>query len=530
MTADFDVIVVGSGPAGVSAAFPLVEAGLRVILVDAGGDRPMEPPAGSYLRNRAEDDGQWSWMVGKEFEALRDAQAVSPKFRIPGHRYVFAGFEVANRIEAEGFTAVGSLARGGLSNAWGCGVAKFSAAELAGYPFRADDIEPSYRAVALRMGLSGAAADDLAGYFGLDDYAGPPLPLDDLHAGVLCRYQRSKAAIAALGFGLGRSRVAALSQDRGERRACDLSGSCLWGCHRRALYCATEDLELLRRHSNFSYRTGFIVERVTRAGDTPGIQGRDASGHHTLTARRIVLAAGILATTRLALAAADLRQPVTMQACPTGAFMLWLPAALGRAHSAGFGLGQLSFSLALANGVGGFGSFFGTTGIPMAEFARYMPLRRRPAIDVVRNLLSSCLVGNLFLPGYLTQATLSLGPDDALRVRGAYRSEVAPLMQEAQRRLRKVFRKMGAWLLPRSFTVGAPGSDIHYAASLPMRHEPGPGQTNAMGELAGLERVHIVDGACLSSLPEKSHTLTIMANADRIGRRLADRIAAERHR
>ena len=37
----------------------------------------------------------------------------------------------------------------------------------------------------------------------------------------------------------------------------------------------------------------------------------------------------------------------------------------------------------------------------------------------------------------------------------------------------------------------------------------------------GLEGVHVVDGACLPSLTEKSHTLTIMANADRIGRNLA---------
>ena len=35
----FDVIVVGSGPAGVSAAFPLVESGLRVLMVD-GGETP----------------------------------------------------------------------------------------------------------------------------------------------------------------------------------------------------------------------------------------------------------------------------------------------------------------------------------------------------------------------------------------------------------------------------------------------------------------------------------------------------------
>ena len=53
------------------------------------------------------------------------------------------------------------------------------------------------------------------------------------------------------------------------------------------------------------------------------------------------------------------------------------------------------------------------------------------------------------------------------------------------------------------------------------------GETDGDGELAGLAGVHIVDGACLSTQTEKSHTLTIMANADRIGRILAMQMAGK---
>jgi choline dehydrogenase-like flavoprotein len=48
----------------------------------------------------------------------------------------------------------------------------------------------------------------------------------------------------------------------------------------------------------------------------------------------------------------------------------------------------------------------------------------------------------------------------------------------------------------------------------------GANGTNALGELKGLEGLHVVDGAVLPSLPSKHATLTIMANADRIGRAL----------
>ena len=61
-----------------------------------------------------------------------------------------------------------------------------------------------------------------------------------------------------------------------------------------------------------------------------------------------------------------------------------------------------------------------------------------------------------------------------------------------------------------------PGGDMHYAATVPMRESPRPGEANARGEVQGLPGVYVVDGAALTSLPPKPHTFTIMANADRI--------------
>jgi choline dehydrogenase-like flavoprotein len=141
---------------------------------------------------------------------------------------------------------------------------------------------------------------------------------------------------------------------------------------------------------------------------------------------------------------------------------------------------------------------------------------------VLGGLLSSCLVGNLFLPGRLSSARVSLSSGDqpSLRIEGGYSDRVPAVMAEAARSLRRAYRQLGAVMLPMSFTVGRAGSDIHYAGTLPMRAAPLPGETNSLGELHGLDGVHVVDGACLPTLSEKSHTLTIMANADRIGRAL----------
>lgn len=518
---DFDVVIVGSGPAGVSAAFPLVEAGLRVLMVDGGHGALVAPPAGPFLDVRRHDAGQWGWMIGRDFHALRQVDAISPKLRVPTHAAVFEDFEVANRIATDDFVALGSLAPGGLSNAWGCGVACLTDEELTAFPVTPADMRRSYAAVATRIGVSGGCKDDLSSFFGLDDWSQAPVPIDELQGSLLARYTGKRKVFRQNGFRLGRSRVAALTAPMTGRQTCNISGCCLWGCERRALYSATEDLRLLHGRIGFHYRPGFVVGRVVAEGDSVAIEGMGPDGAEVLQARRVLLAAGTLASTRLSLQAIDHKVPVSMQSCPMAAFMLWLPRHLGRAHDAAFGLGQLSFSLMLSCGTQGFGSLFNTTGIPVTEFARYMPFGKRYGVDLLEPLLTSCVVGNLFLPGAMTDVSGGLDVNESLVVRGRYRDEVAILMQEAQRRLRASFWRLGAVLMPGSFKVGRPGSDIHYAASLPMRTEPVRGQTDRYGELVGVAGIHLVDGACLSDLPAKSHTLTIMANADRIARHIA---------
>lgn len=523
MNPDFDVIVVGSGPAGVSAAFPLVEAGLRVLMVDGGKQPGMRPPERDFISVRTHDADQWKWMVGEHFHALKMRDAVSPKLRVPTQAYAFDDFARDNQVNGEDFIAVGSLAKGGLSNAWGCGVAQLSASELAELPFLASEIMASYEKVSHRIGISGRADDDMADYFGLDEFAQAPIPMDELHTFLSHRYEKRRNKLRSYGFRLGRSRVAALSADISDRRACELSGNCLWGCSRGSLYSAAHDLPALRKHANFTELSGFVVDGLIGDSGYWAVTGQTVCDgeRSSLTTDKVVLAAGTLATTRFVLKALGRRHPAPLLSSPTAAFLLWLPSLLGARRVNGFGLGQLSFTLCLNDGINAFGSTFSTTGIPISEFARHIPMSRRYGIDLLRGLLSSCVVGNLFLPGQLTKAEVKLRDDGSLVVSGRYGDSVVPLMDEARWILRKAYWSMGALLLPGSFTVGRPGGDIHYAGTLPMRDDPVIGETSSLGEVKGMNGVHVVDGACFPILPAKSHTLTIMANADRIGNLIA---------
>ncbi len=529
MTPDFDVIVVGSGPAGVSATFPLIEAGLSVLMVDGGKQPNVPPPQEDFLWARSNDGGQWKWMIGEDFHALKMRDAVSPKLRVPSHAYAFDGFSNSNQIEGDEFIAVGSMAKGGLSNAWGCGVAQLSTIEMAEFPFAASEMRTSYAKVSQRIGISGRSDDDMADYFGQDEFVQPPLPMDELHTWLYRRYVKQRIKLNSDGFKLGRSRVAALSADFSDRQACNLSGNCLWGCSRRSLYSSAHDLPALRKYSNFNELSGFVVDGLRRDNGNWEVTGQIVRGgeRRAVSASKIVMAAGTLASTRLVLNALNIRDALPLLSNPTAAFLLWMPRLLGAQRVRGFGLGQLSFVMSLQAGISAFGSTFSTTGISVSEFTRHVPMGRRYGIDFLRALLSSSVVGNIFLPGQLTNAEAKLKADGTLVVSGKYTDRVAPLMDEARKKISRAYWSMGALMVPGSFRLGRPGGDIHYSGTLPMREKPVIGETNSHGEVIGMDGVHLVDGACLPILSEKSHTLTIMANADRIGNLIANNLRGD---
>ncbi|HEY0661754.1 MAG TPA: hypothetical protein VGD21_10620 [Lysobacter sp.] len=438
---------------------------------------------------------------------------------MPGLRNIFEGYAQKNRIRpGAGFHLVGALAAGGLSNAWGCGVASFDDGELGALANDRTAMQASYARVARRIGISGAQDDRLRDVVGLDDHAAAALPLDALHQ----RLWNARHRVDAMdSFALGRARVAVLSESRGDRSACDLSGTCLWGCANRATWSAAFDMETLRRHPLARIETGVVVQSVSPDGTGSWWVDADSpEGARRFRAAKVVLAAGTIASTRLALAA--LPSPpasVRLQSNPMAAFLLWLPGALGAGRDPAFGLAQLSFIARTGHGTA-FGNTFSTCGLPFAEFLSHLPTSRRAGLPLLRGLMPSTVVGNVFLPGSLSAHRVRLGTDGSLDIDGGTAPGLSEAMVQVRRTLAAGFRKLGAWMLPGSFVAGATGADLHYACTLPIRSEPAPHECRLDGQIAGLPGVYAVDGASLPELPAKAHTLTLMANADRIARQM----------
>ncbi len=537
MNPPHDVIIVGSGPAGVSAAWPMLAAGLRVLMLDQGDTGPItDADDRGYLDIRRDDAGQWRRFLGDDFSALKGRHDVSPKLKAPGNAYVFRGFRQAYDIHTDNFQAIGSLAQGGLSNVWGAGAYAYDDRDLAGFPIRRDDLTPSFVAVAKRMGISGVADGALGAFYGDDLPLQPPVELHENMRRLLDRSSRRAEFAQRIGVRFGRARNAVLTQPMDGRGACTLDDRCLWGCPRGAIYSASADMENLRSHPDFTYRRGAFVRSMRREGDIYRLaHGPAAEAHPTgeASARVVVLAAGTLGSTKLALEFIGfLGRDLPVLSNPAFATAFHMPERLGVAlPEKGFALGQLAFVADDADDPAAYahGVLFAATSLPAADLARHMPLTRPGARRLARLLMPGLLLANCYLPGSMSRNTLKVdkhGGRTRLVIAGAHDPDLMSRVTDVRSRLSRLLLRLGAVALPGGTRMTRPGADVHYAGTLPMTRDSrtsGP-VTDAHGQLAGCDGLFIADGAVLSRVAAKNPTMTIMANADRIGCHVAARL------
>lgn len=518
MSIDIDVVVVGSGPAGVSAAWPLVEAGRRVLMVDAGGATtppPIERPPLAQVRGRTD---AWRHLLGARLQSLRAMPDMSPKLRTAAEPALARDYCEHNCIATSGFTAIGALARGGLSNIWGAGASAFDAADMKGWPITPTDLAPSYRAIAARIGMSGSNDDDMSAIHGRALTLDPPLALGPQADTLLRRYALRRSDVS---IRLGRARNAVLTRERVKRSACTLDNFCMWGCSRRAIYNAAYDVEQLLERPNFRMQERTVVQGLRREHGLWRLDLLDTATHQrgTIAAPVVILAAGTLPTTRLVLALLGrFDRPVRVHSTPALALAFTMPDQLGRAlPDRGFSLGQLTLTAPLP-GIDDYSlaTVFSGDGVSAGEIAAAMPLSRPAALGLTRLLLPTLLFCLLYLPSRYSANTARLIPGDdgrpRLAVAGGVITGIKSALDGAVRTISRDFRRLGALRLPGIKTY-PPGAEAHYGGTLPMGEA-----TSAAGEVVGAPNLFIADGSVLPSLPAKHHTFTIMANADRIGR------------
>jgi choline dehydrogenase-like flavoprotein len=482
---------------------------------------------------RDSKDAHSGALLGEDLAELGQVLNATPKMKIPQFRYVQRDFARTYGLTTSGVRATGAMATGGLSTMWGAGTFAYDDGDLIGFPIDAAAMEPSYAAVAARIGISGVRDDDLGDFLGRHELL-EPLPLHPAARSVLEHMDRNRSRLAKHGFRLGRTRNAVITQPRDGREACRLDKACLWGCPHGSIYSAIQDLQKLKNSANFSYRSKCFVRAIR---SLPGGAYRLEVGpagshepHEAIDARRIVLAAGAIGTGVLVADALGLYgQPQPILSHPAMAFAFVVPGRIGHPEEErGFALGQLAYALeGETPRERAFGVVFSAEGLLAADLALQIPYFTATArAAIIRTIQPAMLVANCYLPSDLAQCSLTVsrnGSDRAVHLEGGYAAAFEERFADTRHRVVKAMRHLGAWALPGGVKRAELGSDGHFAGSVPMTASPDrPVSCDPSGEIRGLPGIFVADGAALPRLSGKHPTFTIMANADRIGRRLAN--------
>ena len=526
----FDVIIVGCGVAGVASAYEFASNGVRVCLLDVGYQSGEEKNIEENFYAYGAQNDSFALTIGHNFEGLYNLdashKAIPAKLCAPNMGFVIQKAGELGPVRGKNFSAVQSFAKGGLANAWGAGLYRYTENELDGFPLQLAELNPYYDKLTGLIGICGQE-DDLAFSFGSAADLQRPLRLSR-NAAILHRhYQRKREKFNRQGVFVGRPRLGILTEDKDGRAACDYSNLEFWQANLPYIYTPAMTLDQMIADSQVDYRPNILVTAWRREKDDIVIHGKDLAenGMVEFRCKYLLLAAGPINTAKIVLQTKrDFQSRLSLLDNPCLIFPIIFPSQIGRAlETDSFGLTQLNiiWDRAIQDRIVQ-GSILEVTSPARAEFFASMPLAARDNLRLIKYMLPAMLALQVFFPADMCSVNaLSLCSDGTLEIEG----DDERIDKQAISKIIRTVRQLGGWCFPRIVVHNPKGYGIHYAGTLPMRSIPsGNYECNPYGELFGEPNVFVVDGSVFPRLPAKNYSFTVMANAMRIAGYIIDKI------
>jgi hypothetical protein len=524
-------IVVGSGCTGAMAAQTLVEAGVKVLMLDAGNtDDTYEKliPEKDFTAIRQTEENQSDYLLGKKFESISWANIGSGSQLTPPRKYMVKEVEKFLEIASQTFFPVESLAYGGLGNGWGLGSCVFSDKEAEAAGLDAQKMKAAYQTVANRIGISGAQ-DDITAYTTAHLHnIMPPAPVDSNQEQLRINYNRKKQWFAQNNFFLGRTALALITKDKDHRKAYQPKDLDFYSDKDQSAYRPWITINELKNKNNFSYKGGIIVKQFKELenGDVEIITwNKDKNEEEIFRTQKLVLAPGVLGTARIVLRSSSKENQTLPLLCNPYAYFPCINfSQLGKTFQRNTsGFAQLS--LFHDNNMQGvdiaMASLYSYKSLMLFRIIKEAPVNFRDGISLLNFLMPAFVIMGLFHPEKSGgEKSLSLRKDvlkitsDSLQAEYLLSETEQQKISDRNSLFKKAMSKLGAF--PVKMIDPGMGSSIHYAGILPFENEHKSFSLSPDGRLHGTQNVFVADGSGFRFLPAKGLTLSLMANAHNV--------------
>lgn len=459
----FDVLIVGSGPAGVNAAYPLVVAGLKVAIIDGGLDSKKQEKQQTFLESNFSN-------TSNAYDLLRKSS------------YVFNKTYQLLRIKSE-IEIIQSLAKGGLSEIWHGISDFFSKEELQRTGLPAVEILKEYEEVAQRVKLTTQAHLDL-------------------HSILLLESTKSKTNLESAVY-----RAPLVFK------------------HRTSSF-----VEDFKKYKNFTYIPNQVVTTVRERAKHVKIQSFsiDTLKESTISSRYVILAAGSINTTRILLRSLNLfnykttfltkEQYITV--CFHPKILFKKNKQISSSHKKNR-LGQVVMSSnETKQGLGAFFiQFYRFNPAAIHKALKYIPLPKYIALPFLSILIPSIMIADIRFPAFESKKKFLVlrkekNKKDVLEISFKQSREELWGHKDKLSEIAKQLGSLGLFRFKIMNGITAP----HYAGGVPFTAIPGKLSTDRNGKLHQANRIYVADSSTWRALPAKPPTLTIMANAARVGK------------
>ena len=552
-----DVIVVGSGAAGGMAAYALTQAGIRVLMLEAGRnydpavETPMfQAPHQAPLHGAGTPDKEQGY-----FDATVDGGS-----EIEGEPYTVA--------EGSDFRLWRARMLGGRTNHWGRVALRFGPYDFKGktrdglgidWPIDYEEIAPWYTHAEALTGIFGAAE-------GIEN--SPDSPAGVLHKPPPVRgyeYWVKKVMEGKLGIPVVPSHTAVLTRPHHDRPQCMYTTSCLRGCSIRANFQSSTVLipPALKTGKLTILDNAHVCDvTVDSSGRASGVRFIDkrSGGVRKASGRAVILGAGTVDTARILLQSKSVAHPnglgndtgqVGRNLIDTPKFGLGaqVPAledmrpfhdegvTLPHVYSPWWGYdaqrkGQFAFSR------GSHLEFWGGRVLPEFYVTEQLAGLSAATGDELRHDMRR-LFGSVM---YISASGEMIPNDNSFmdldervtdqwglpvpRFHWQWGEQEHRVCEHQRQSIRDIFGAMNARIigdddLPIERQMRPGGGVVHEVGTARMSENPNDGVLDAHSRVRAAPNLYVADGAAFSSMPDKNPTLTILALAWRAADHLA---------
>jgi hypothetical protein len=531
------VIVIGSGASGAAASSYLVNKGIKVLMLDVGMDDTEyrdHIPDIPFSRIRRECEGQQNFFLGKNLEGVPKAGVKVGAQLTPPRQFISKKSDEYQPWNSKNFSLLQSLAKGGLAAGWGAASFTFDDLELKKAGIFEENFARYYNEAVAEIGVSADSKDDNFSFAlkGISTHQ-PALEIDSNAEKILSAYNRRRDVLNTKGLFLGKTPLAVLSQDLGERRANPYFDMDFWSDSRKSVFRPRYLIDKLALNPLFTYKCGILALSFEERGGSVLVHSKDLKNNQQLSfyGSKLMLCAGPINSARIALKSLELvGYSTSLLSSPYTYIASANLAMLGRsARDRRHSLSQLCGIFRPQDDPNDFLNlqFYSYRSLLLFKLVKEMPLPVWAGLAVSRILMNSLTVIGVFhSDSPSSKKYLRLTPsltDGPLTLDVHYEREPSQsdCIRAREREVKKILVQLGC--IPfMSFNPGE-GSGIHYGGTIPCGNDPfRKFGTDMQGRLLGTKEVFVGDNATWNYLPAKGPTLTLMANAKRIAQKVVE--------